>query len=438
MKAKHTLVTVFALAAIVGFFPASARADAVTDWNTVLGDAQKASGQMSSGQSRSGAIVHAAIFDAINGIARKYSPYFVDTDGAPNGADAVAAGVQAAYTTCLSLYPAQAALFDAQLATSLAGLSGTAASVNAGRAWGESVAQQILAWRSTDGLKNVFTYLGTPTQPGVWRTAGGVISGVNVNLATMVPFTMTSPAQFRLPPPYGSTERLTAIRSAAYAADVNEARAYGGADLATTLRTPEQAEISKFWNAISVADQNRVLRELVPPSAQLVDNARLFALCNLAAGDASIAMYDTKYAYALWRPIDAIRLADTDSNAATEPDPTWNSLLPTPRHPEYPSASTTLSSAMFGAAALLLGDEHTFTLSTPGYPSVTRDFTSFTAAAAESAEARIWIGFHFRSSCEEGLAAGYSIALNAVENLMRPGNRGMSDEHRPWHGGPNW
>ena len=123
MKPYPVFTTAIALAALVGVSSTRVHADAVTEWSVVLGDAQKASGQMSSGQSRSGAIVHAAIFDAINGIVRKYTPYFV-TDDPPRGAHAEAAGVQAAYTTCASLYPAQLALFDAQLAISLAAIPG--------------------------------------------------------------------------------------------------------------------------------------------------------------------------------------------------------------------------------------------------------------------------------------------------------------------------
>ena len=123
MKPYPVFTTAIALAALVGVSSTRVHADAVTDWSVVFGDAQNASGQMSSGQSRSGAIVHAALFDAINGIVRKYTPYFV-TDDPPRGANAAAASVQAAYTTCASLYPAQLALFDAQLAMSLAAIPG--------------------------------------------------------------------------------------------------------------------------------------------------------------------------------------------------------------------------------------------------------------------------------------------------------------------------
>jgi len=185
------------------------------------------------------------------------------------------------------------------------------------------------------------------------------------------------------------------------------------------------------------ADQNAAIRSLVPAGYELVDTARLFALCSLATCDAAIAVYDAKYAFGFWRPIDAIRLAATDNNPATEPDLTWSPLVATPRHPEYPSAHTMISGAMLGTAALILGDEHSFTLSTPGFPSLTQPYTRLTDAVNEVLEARIWIGFHFRTACEEGRDTGFEIANNAVRNLMRPRSRGWYNRHGVWQGDPH-
>lgn len=428
MKSKSTLI----LACVIGVLShaPAASADAVTDWNIQLGAAQKSTGATASTQSHRGAIVHAAIFDAVNGLAHKYSPYFVDDDAAPRNASQEAAAVQAAYTVLVALFPApaQVAAFDAQLALSLAALSGSAQSITAGRTWGESVAQQILAWRATDGFKNAYTYLGG-TQPGNWRTPTAGLSGVNVQFATLVPFTMKSPSQFRPDAPYGTVDRLTALTTAAYAADVNEVQASGSATSA--VRTAAQTDIANFWQAIDNADQNAALRSLVPASYQLVDTARFFALCSMAACDAAIAVYDAKYAYALWRPIDAIRLANTDNNPATTADPAWTPLVTTPRHPEYPSAHTIISGAMLGSAALILGDNQTFTLSTPLLPGVTRTYHSFSAAVNEVLEARIWIGFHFRTACEEGRDTGLMIACHAVGKFLRPvHDKGHGRPHR--------
>ena len=420
------------LVACISFSAPSLHADAVTDWNAALGVAQKASGQSGGNQSRFGAIMHAAVFDAVNGIARGYTPYLVSGDTAPPGADAEAAGVQAAYRACVTLYPAQTAVFEAQLVSSLALLTATPEAITAGRAWGESVAQEYLLWRSTDGFRNSFSYLGT-TQPGCWRTPSAGLSGVNVQFGTIRPFTLSSPTQFRPAPPYGSLDRLTALASAAYAADLNEVQAIGSA--ISVARTAAQTDIARFWHATDNADLNAALRTIVPATYRLVDTARLFALCNMASCDATITVYDTKYAYNFWRPIDAIRLADTDNNPATESDPTWNSVIATPRHPEYPSAHSIISGALLGTAALILGDEQTFTLSTPGWPSITRNFTKLSDASVEVGDSRVWIGFHFREACDVGLETGYEIAHHAVKHFLRAGYRGQSGDHLPWHGG---
>jgi hypothetical protein len=418
MNITNILAAGLALAGILA--TPRVHADAVIDWNAALDAAQKASGQTSSSQSRSGAIVHAAIFDAINGIAREYTPYFV-TEAAPDDARQDAAAVQAAYTTLTNLYPAQKALFDAQREASLAGIpghQGNSQSIALGLAWGDHVAKKILDWRASDGFATTVTFFGSDAI-GYWRAVPtGGVSGVNVQFATMVPFTMTSPSQFRPGPPYGSADRLNALASAVYAADVNEVKALGRATGST--RTEEQTQLALFWHATDIADQNRALRSLVSPKSKLVQNARLFALANLACGDASIAVYDSKYTYALWRPYHAIRLAAEDGNPATDPDPSWTPLVATPRHPEYLSAHSIISGAMLGAAALVLGNEQTFTLSTPGFPSLTRTYDSFTSAADEVVEARIYIGFHFRTACEVGRDTGFAIAEYVVGHFLLP------------------
>jgi hypothetical protein len=423
MKTRPLLTGAIALAAFLCASPYPVHADAVTDWNAVLATAQKASGLSANQQVRPGAIVNAAIFDAVNGIVRKYEPYFVD-DRAPHGASPEAAAVQAAYTTLVALYPApdQVARFNAQLDASLAALSGSSEAIVSGRAWGESVALDILNWRATDGVKNESTYFGG-TQPGYWRTPMTGPSGVSVNLATMVPFALKEPTQFRPRAPYGPVDRLAALTTAAYAADFNEVKDYGGAT--STERTAQQTDIARFCHAADNADERRALISIVSQNPRLlVDNARLFALCGLAAADSAIVCFDAKYAYGFWRPIDAIRLADADGNPATDPDPTWTPLATTPRHPEYLSAHVIFTAANFATAALLLGDKQTFTLDTPSFPSVTRTYPSFSAAIDEVVEARIWIGFHFRTACEDGRDLGYEIAHYVVKNFLRPRHRG--------------
>ena len=219
-----------AAAFLLGVAARTTSADVVTDWNATYEAAVRNPTPGPPVLARSAAIVHSAIFDAVNGIAKKYTPVRV-TDAAPAGARAEAAAAQAAYTTLLSLFPSKQSLLDAQLAASLAQLTSagaTAQSVTIGRAWGENVAQQILAWRATDGFSQVLTYPGS-TAAGYWRHAPlGAAPVGGLSLTVTIPFALTNLAAFDPGPPYGLADRAAAMATAAYAADVNEVQARGG------------------------------------------------------------------------------------------------------------------------------------------------------------------------------------------------------------------
>jgi len=403
-----------------------ARADTVTDWNANLEHAIVATAQPAPAQPRSLAIVHAAMYDAVNGIARKYTPYFV-TEAAPSGARADAAAALAAYTAIKALYPSQAAALDTQLAESLANIpggGGSSVSVARGRVWGEHVANLILAWRSTDGWSTPPPpYFGSTTIPGVWRSpptgtdADGTLPALFSQMSVLVPFAIPSHDSFRPGPP-------PALTSALYAADVNEVKAIGRFDSA--IRTAEQTQLALLWQAAGPVDENRVARSVVPPENSLVDNARLFALLNITGCDALIAGFDSKFAYNLWRPYHAIRLADTDGNPDTVADPAWNSLFLAPRFQEYISNHAVFTGSFMHVLARELGDEHTFTLSSPNSTAPPRDpdftwtFNRFSDATAQVKEARIWAGIHFRNSCDVGEAVGVAIADFVADNFFLP------------------
>jgi len=423
MRVRFILAASLALA---GFITVNrVRADVVTDWNAHLEAAVYATAQPVPAQPRFAAIVHVAMFDAVNGIARKYTPYFV-TEKAPPGARQDAAAVQAAYTTLKALYPSQAAALDAAWAESLARIPGNkkSRSIQRGLDWGEQVANQILALRSTDGW--------TAPQPpffggmgvGEWRSvpfgtnADGSLPAVFPQIAVLEPFVMDSPSHFRPGPPYGALIP-NALATAQYAADLNEVKAVGRID--SVNRTPVQRDIALLWQAVGGVDENRIAREaLLSGTGSLVDNARIFALINIAACDALIAGWDSKFAYNLWRPHHAIRLADTDGNSATEADPAWTALILAPRFPEYVSNHSTLTGAIMSILARELGDDYTFTLSTPLLPGVTQTFQRFSDAGAQVKEARIWGGIHFRHACDVGEAVGLAIAEYAVSNFLLP------------------
>ena len=286
-----------ALAAItsLGF---RASADMVTDWNANTEQAILAAAQGPPVQGRFLAIVHAAIYDAVNGIEHKYTPYFV-TERGPRGASADAAAVQAAYTALVALYPTQKATFEMQLADSLekiAGHKGRSRPIARERAWGEHVANQILAWRATDGFATPLPgYFGS-SDPGVWRSppagtnADGTLPAILPQNAILVPFAMTSHDQFRPGPP-------PALTSPLYAADLNEVKAIGRFDSA--IRTAEQTQLALLWQAVGPVNENHAIRPVIESLIEshcrhwrLVDTARIFALINFAAGDATIAGFD--------------------------------------------------------------------------------------------------------------------------------------------------
>lgn len=424
MKTRTFLALGLALAAITTV--PGARADMVTDWNANTEQAILTALQGPPVQGRFLAIVHAAIYDAVNGIEHKYTPYFV-TEPGPRGASTDAAAAQAAYTVLVAYYPTQKATLDAQLADSLAkipGHQGHSRRIARGLEWGEKVAKQILAWRATDGFTTPIPGYFGGGAAGVWRSpptgtnADGTLPAIFPQNAVLVPFAMTNHNQFRPGPP-------PALTSALYAADVNEVKAIGRSN--STVRTPEQTQLALLWQAVGQVNENHSIRPVIESliashrgHLRLVDTARIFALINIVGEDATIAGFDSKYTYNLWRPYHAVRLADTDGNPATVADPTWDALFVAPRHQEYMSNHAVITTGIMNTLADLIGDDHTFTLSAPGYPGFTWTFNRFSDAAAQVIEARIWAGIHFRNSCNVGAAQGMKISSYVLENFLVP------------------
>ena len=312
----------------------SVRADEVTDWNRIMLKAGLAANASPLVTSRVAAIVQAAVFDAVNGIERRYTPVHVEP-AAPKGSSRRAAAVQAAYGTLVTLFPSQKSTFDAALVTSLAGIASGAAvehseSIARGIAWGQTVADAILAWRSTDGFAPAPPPFVGGFAIGQWRpTPPAFASGAGPQFATMTPWAINSPSQFR---PAGPP----ALDSGLYAAVINETKTMGSATSAS--RTADETLYSQFWAASTVSYFWDTVA--VSLGAQhdygLSENAHLLALLNIAVADAVIACWDAKYHYVFWRPITAIPLAALDGNALTADDPNWTPLIVTPAHPEYP------------------------------------------------------------------------------------------------------
>jgi membrane-associated phospholipid phosphatase len=409
----------FLLAAMAGCISTAVRADEVTDWNGIMLQAAHDAVPPTSPlvMTRVAAIVQASVFDSVNGIERRYTPIHV-APAAPRGASRRAAVVQAAYASLVRLYPSQKSTFDTKLAESLAAIADGEAeehseSIARGVEWGQAVADAIWAWRSTDGFTPAPPpFLGGPAV-GQWRpTPPGFLPGAAPQFATMAPWVIESPSQFR---PAGPPD----LASARYAADFNETKSMGS--FSSALRSADQTLAARFW-ASTTANYlwNHVALELGDRRhLTLSENARLLALLNLAMADAGIACWDAKYQYVFWRPVTAIPLADTDGNPATDADPAWAPFLVTPNHPEYPSGHSTVSGAAAGVLAAFFGGGADFTMNSDFMPGVVRSFGNFAAALDDVAEARIFAGIHYRSACRDGLTTGDDVAEYVLEHALR-------------------
>jgi membrane-associated phospholipid phosphatase len=412
------VVVLIAFAALAA--PHAAAADVVTDWNRTMVEALLVSETPPPPGTRVGAIVQASVFDAVNGISRRYTQFHPEVIGAtpPRRASAQAAAAGAAYTALVALFPAQKATFDARLAETLGRLRDDddddgGGDVARGLAWGQTVANAILAWRNTDG----FDGIPPPYQVGplpFWQpTPPAFLLPVFRQFATMTPWAMTSPSQFLPPPP-------PELTSARYAADFNETKTIGNA----ATSPPELVETALFWDGqadTAATIWNRAADSLADAHhSTLVRNARRFALLNIAMADAVIAVWNAKNTYNAWRPITAIQHADIDGNPATQPDPNWTPVLVTPAHQEYPSGHSGTSGAAATVLAAFFGSHTPFTVTTDALPSGTsRTYASFAEAIAEVALARIAAGIHFRFSCEAAVRMGAAIADYARSTQMR-------------------
>jgi hypothetical protein len=395
----------------------AARADAVTDWNLALEKSLAVPAERGPRVPvRTLAILHAAMFDAVNGIEKKFAALHV-TEAAPGGAHPEAAAIQAAYTVLSALRPATQAAWDAQLAASLATLPAPAAEAAArGRDWGATVARALLAWRADDGSATVLPPFTGRTAAGWWRHAplGASPAAGHAYLVTR-PFLLADPLAFDPGPPYGAAGRAAVLAGAAYAADVREVQARGGET--STVRTAAELDEALFLDACDVASMNTLWRSQGRPRSALVDNARAFALLNLAAFDTHVVFFRLKYRHEFWRPFQAI------NHAATAPDPAWKSCLPTPPHPEYVSAHVALFTAMLQVMTLLQGEAGPVDLTAPAsgaYPGGTRRYQTLAAISDATVEARINVGFHFRTTARISQPLGRRIAATVVDGFLRP------------------
>jgi membrane-associated phospholipid phosphatase len=397
--------------------------DPVLEWIGIMNDATLAAKTNPLVSTRVVALVSAAVFDAVNGIDPRFQPLHVKPN-AQHNASQRAAAIQAAYVILNNLFPAQPfpainASLTAALKNSLAALATVekGGSIKAGIAWGQTVGDAIWAWRLTDGFAPAPPpFLGAPVI-GVWRpTPLGNAPGAGPQFASMTPWVLLRPSQFRPAPPL-------ALASGEYAADVNETKLMGTSG--ASPRLPDQTALAFFWAGNTPLYWNRIAAEIsAERHLTLTENAHLFALLNVSMADAGIACWDAKYRYVFWRPITAIRNADVDGNPATDVDTGWTPLLDattgTPAHPEYPSGHSTVSGAAAFVLAAEFGDNTSFSVNSDVRPATeTRSFTSFSQAVAEIANARVFAGIHFRTACIRGNLVGRAVAGYISTHAMR-------------------
>jgi hypothetical protein len=404
-------------------------ADAVLQWNEVAVEATRVARLSPNAQTRALAMVHGAVFDAVNGIEGGYAPYLV-TRRAPIWASEEAAAAVAAHDVLVSLLPAQQATLDAALASSLAAVPDGRAE-DAGVAYGKLVADGMLAERADDGSTDVVTYV-PGTGPDDWQpTPPAFAPAALPQWATVEPFGSSSPDQFRADPP-------PSLDSPAFTEAFNQMKAIGAAN--STTRTAEQTEIARFWAGPSGTVQppghwNSIARGVADAQGNsLAQNARMLALLNIGMADALITAWDSKFEYNFVRPVTAIRNADNDGNPDTAADPTWSPLLGTPPHPSYMAAHSAVSATAATVLAEFFGnDAIAFTSSAEvaaGGPNITRSFDGFWQAAQEAGASRIYGGIHWSFDNEAGLQAGRSVGEFVADNLLRPrGNTDHEGDH---------
>jgi hypothetical protein len=403
-------------------------ADAVLVWNSVTLDAIRTDKTPPPKASRDLAIVHAAIYDAVNAIDRTHQVYAVNALASPTTSHEAAVAA-AAHAALSSLFPAQQATFDAQLQADLAAIPDGQAE-DLGIALGNDVATQLLALRASDGSDLVVPY--TPgTNPGDWiPTPPALAPALLPNWPNVTPFAMTSASQF-------TPDNVPALASSLYAAALNEVQAIGSA--ASSTRTADQTDIALFWanggGTATPPGHLNILAQIVAAvkGNTLSQNARLFAELNVAMADAAIMAWDAKYDTNCWRPITAIRAADTDGNADTTADLTWTPLIVTPPFPTYVSGHSSFSGAAAAVLKNFFGtDNVAFTLPSENPAVAARSFTSFSQAAQESADSRLYGGIHFRFDNEDGLTAGRRlgqyVAANFFEAVNAPPTAGLVDD----------
>jgi hypothetical protein len=384
---------------------AAASPQVALDWNAIAVATTIAAGKSQPESGLYVGLTQAAVYDAVIAIDGGFHPYLI-VPGVPPGSSDEAAAAAAAYGVLVGLFPGQKPALDASYAASLGGIpDGTAK--DRGVLVGQQVAAGLIAARIDDGRDAAVPFAPAPGA-GVWQpTPPAFLPALTPWLGTMKPLLLDSASQFRPGAP-------PALDSARYARDYNETRLYGA--LNGSLRTPQQTETAVFWTENAAAQYNRALRGFIAAgNANLRDAARDLAMGDMTMADALIACWDAKDTYASWRPVTAIQAGNTDGNDRTTADPNWLPLRPTPNHPEYPSAHNCLAGSLSETLSQIAGSDVINLDVSSVVTGTTRHYRQVDDLKRDIIDARVFVGFHFRTAGEVGFRLGTHIAHWALQ-----------------------
>lgn len=413
---------IVSVAAILGTFavPVARPAEAVTaesgamviEWNNnaqaaIIGTA----GQGPTVAYLHFAMVQGAVYDAVNAIEGGYEPYLGAPAMADPGDSSLAAVASAAHGVLVALFPGQKASLDEKLAASLSQIPDGEAKTG-GIEVGLAAAATMLVARTGDGRFSSFTVV-EGSDAGEWRRTPPAFAFEPAPwIGSVRPFIIPSAAAVRSDGP-------NALASAAYVEDFNEVKRLGS--LTSTVRTADQTDTALFWQANGAGLFNSIVRQLAgTQNLDIAQAARLFAMANLAGADGAIACWDDKYYWKFWRPLSAIREADTDGNSATMADPAWTPLIATPPFPEHPSGHTCISGAVVETLKEFFGTDKVSFSTFSAFSNSTRSFDRFSEAIKEIIDARVWAGIHFRTADVQGYVIGRKVAHELEKHYFQP------------------
>jgi hypothetical protein len=414
-------VTLGLLSVLMGsvlFAPGAARADVVSDWNTIAVNTAVANHQNPFAQARYAAIVQLAVFEAVNTITGEYQPY-LGTITAPPGASAEAAAIEAAYQTLSTYFPGSASTLFTERTNSLAPIPDGQPKSD-GIATGDAVAWAMIALRAKDGSSPPQFKVPGPPVPGEWQATpscpivNGIAQGTGFHWQNVTPFGIPNAGNFLLGPP-------PALTSTRYAKAYNEVMAVGSID--STARPQDRSNVALFYAASS---PTQVFNQAAEQVAQelgrsLSENARALALINMAMSDSLVASFLNKYHYNFWRPETAIHAGATDGNPRTQPDPSYAPFITTPCFPSYPSNHGSAGNAAAEVLRRLYGEAgHSITLTNPAVPTIVLQYTSFEQITSDISDARVYGGIHFRTDQEAGADLGRAVGAAVYRNNLRP------------------